>query len=125
MGKISSKLRSIATNRGPGVSFWCPGCDEAHAISVKPLGGAGWEWDSNADAPTFSPSILVTGKRRLTEAEYQRVIAGEKIDVPDARCHSFVRAGRIEFLGDCTHALAGRTVPLPDWPSAPATTEST
>lgn len=31
-------------------------------------------------------------------------------------CHSFVRAGRIEFLGDCTHALAGQTVPLPPWP---------
>lgn len=29
-------------------------------------------------------------------------------------CHSFVTAGRIEFLPDCTHALAGQTVDLPE-----------
>lgn len=23
--------------------------------------------------------------------------------------------GRIQFLNDCTHALAGQTVDLPDW----------
>lgn len=28
-------------------------------------------------------------------------------------CHSFVRDGQIEFLSDCTHALAGKTVSLP------------
>lgn len=107
MGQLSSKLRSIETNRGSGVSFWCPGCQEMHAISVKPLGGAGWEWDGNADAPTFAPSILVT------------------YDGADGstRCHSFVRTGQIEFLTDCTHALAGRSVPLPDLPSELATTE--
>lgn len=33
-----------------------------------------------------------------------------------SRCHTFIRAGKIEFLGDCTHALAGQTVALPDWP---------
>jgi hypothetical protein len=35
------------------------------------------------------------------------------------RCHSFVRAGRIEFLNDSTHALAGKTVDLPDLPDLP------
>lgn len=30
-------------------------------------------------------------------------------------CHSFVTDGRIQFLGDCTHSLAGQTVDLPDW----------
>ena len=30
------------------------------------------------------------------------------------RCHSFVTDGRIQFLSDCTHALAGQTVDLPD-----------
>lgn len=33
-------------------------------------------------------------------------------------CHSFLRAGRWEFLGDSAHRLAGQTVgmvPLPDW----------
>jgi hypothetical protein len=27
-------------------------------------------------------------------------------------CHSFVREGQIQFLGDCTHAFAGQTVPM-------------
>ncbi|MCZ4340562.1 hypothetical protein O4H52_03015 [Sphingomonadaceae bacterium G21617-S1] len=35
---------------------------------------------------------------------------------PPAVCHSFVRNGQIEFLSDCTHALAGQTVPLPPFP---------
>jgi hypothetical protein len=30
-------------------------------------------------------------------------------------CHSFITDGRIQFLGDCTHRLAGQTVPIPDW----------
>ena len=31
-------------------------------------------------------------------------------------CHTFIRAGQIEFLGDCTHALKGQTIPLPPLP---------
>jgi hypothetical protein len=34
-------------------------------------------------------------------------------------CHSFVRDGQIQFLGDCTHALKGQTVERPEWPHAP------
>lgn len=30
-------------------------------------------------------------------------------------CHSFVRDGKIEFLGDCTHEFAGKTVDLEAW----------
>lgn len=30
-------------------------------------------------------------------------------------CHSFVIDGRIQFLGNCMHKLAGQTVDLPDW----------
>jgi hypothetical protein len=33
---------------------------------------------------------------------------------PSPLCHSFVRDGRIEFLSDCTHSLAGQTVELPE-----------
>jgi hypothetical protein len=52
--------------------------------------------------PTLSPSILA---RWDTGPEHTRHV-----------CHSFVRNGRIEFLGDCTHALAGQTVDLKDLP---------
>lgn len=82
---------------GNHVGFHCPGCDDYHQIRT---GENGWTWDGSIDAPTFSPSVLVQGP------------IGE---VADGRCHSFVRAGRIEFLTDSTHALAGQTVALPEW----------
>lgn len=105
MAALSAKLRSVAvlTPGAKGISFWCPGCDSAHVVSV---GATSWSWDGNVDAPTISPSILVT---------YDGPDAGQD-DAPPARCHSFVRSGVIEFLSDCTHALAGQHVPLPDWP---------
>jgi hypothetical protein len=30
-------------------------------------------------------------------------------------CHTFINDGNIQFLADCTHKLAGKTVPVPDW----------
>lgn len=33
---------------------------------------------------------------------------------PGYVCHSFVRNGKIEFLSDCSHHLAGKIVPLED-----------
>lgn len=89
---LSSKLRDM----GDGMLLhWCPGCKTRHYVdTLEPNGsGAIWTWDGNAEAPTFSPSVHIRG-----------------------RCHYFIRAGMIEFLGDCTHDHAGMTVPLPDIP---------
>jgi hypothetical protein len=114
MGAIGSKLRSAADNQ---LLFWCPGCDSVHAVRVDPIGsmGNGWGWNRDGDAPTFTPSVLVNGTRRLTDDEHARLMAGEKIEPTPLVCHSFVKDGQIQFLGDCTHALAGQTVPLPDF----------
>lgn len=92
--------------------FMCPGCKEMHQVQIGDGAGPRWGFNGDYDRPTFTPSIKVTGKRRLTEDEYQRVMAGEKIDVPDMCCHSFVMDGQIQFLGDCTHELANQTVSL-------------
>jgi hypothetical protein len=108
MGRLSAKLRSI----GDGIGFWCPGCDSIHVVRTK-RDGASWKWDGNVDAPTISPSILVTYDGK--DAGQERP-GGDR--APPARCHSLVKSGRIEFLADCTHALAGRIVPIPDWPYA-------
>jgi hypothetical protein len=78
-----------------------------HAVNNSP-NGPRWTYNGDADSPTFSPSIQVT-TRWSANGE------GEKDEV----CHSFVTAGRIQFLGDCTHALAGQTVDLPQWPHGP------
>jgi hypothetical protein len=40
------------------------------------------------------------------------LVDGKPIYTP--RCHSFVTDGRIQFLSDSTHALAGQTVDLPE-----------
>jgi hypothetical protein len=32
-------------------------------------------------------------------------------------CHVFVTKGEIQFLGDCTHELKNKTVPIPAWPN--------
>ena len=102
---------------GPGdrrLTFRCPGCGELHAVRI---GGEHpcWSWNGSYDKPTFQPSVLVTGVERLTEAEYSKVLAGGLVEPRPLVCHSFVVDGQIQFLGDCTHAQAGQTVPLPRW----------
>ncbi len=86
---------------------WCPGCKTMHQIAVETpfRNGARWTWDGNAAAPTFSPSVSISLELNI-----------KACDRPPRRCHYFIRAGRIEFCGDSTHALAGQSVDLPDIP---------
>lgn len=116
MGALGSKLRTL---EGGLVSFWCPGCESPHHVRIDAAYGGAWGFNGNGDAPTFTPSVLVTGTQKLTEDEYRRVMAGDPInlakDRPQTRCHSFVTDGRIQFLGDCTHKLAGQTLDLPNF----------
>ncbi len=97
-----------------GFLIWCPGCAGAHYIAVeKPLAnGARWSFNGNPDLPTFNPSLLIrTG--RAVDPTFQ----AEPGDPPEV-CHSFVRDGQWQYCGDCTHHLAGQTVPVPEWPSS-------
>lgn len=103
MSQLSPILRSVEDNR---LAFWCPGCDRAHQIGYGQGAGPRWAWSGGADKPTFRPSVLV----RYDGSDASRNGA------PPAVCHSFVTDGRIQFLSDSTHALAGQTVDLPEWP---------
>jgi hypothetical protein len=76
------------------VMYYCPACECGHGGWSK--GGGVWSWDGNEAAPTLSPSMLVDMER-----------AGRRYV-----CHSVITAGVIEFLSDCTHALAGQRVPM-------------
>ena len=92
-----------------GVRINCPSGDcichvlpvnqilEAESDHVK--GKPHWTWNGSLDRPTFTPSIL---SRYTIEGEGHHV------------CHSFVTDGRIQFLEDCTHKLAGQTIDLPE-----------
>lgn len=68
--------------------WWCIACDEYHQDGGK------WEFNGDPEKPTFSPSFL------LHETPTHK------------RCHTFIRNGKIEYLGDCTHDYAGKTVDM-------------
>lgn len=80
---------------GNSVWFYCPGCKTNHRIVTDK-----WTWNGDKDKPTFSPSILVTG------------YIGENQPV---RCHSFVKEGKIQYLGDCEHHLKDKTIDMEDF----------
>lgn len=57
-----------------------------------------WSWNGDIEKPTLKPSILTQGG------------CTEKKTI----CHCFVNDGKIQFLNDCTHELAGQTLDLLD-----------
>ncbi len=104
MSALSPILRQVGSCR---LAFHCPGCGSAHHVAIREGQRPCWTYNGDPVRPTFSPSILVT---------YNGDDAGVD-DAPPAICHSYVTDGRIRFLEDCTHALAGQTVDLPEFPS--------
>jgi hypothetical protein len=100
------KVKAGVNNQGEiqGYSFYCPGCKRRHVVYTKEQspGGACWSFNGDIDKPTFTPSIFVNPKNH-------------ECHVPELHsCHSFIRDGKIQFLNDCTHELAGQTVELPE-----------
>ena len=109
MSALSKLLRSL---EGGKVAFFCPGCRRMHAVNVAGGPGPSWGYNGDPEKPTFMPSVLVTWSEPSdVEAEWDDPTK----DQPRV-CHSFVTDGRIQFLGDCTHSLAGQTVDLPEFP---------
>lgn len=93
--------------------FWCRGCITHHGIPVAAEQRVGvWKWNGDRERPTLQPSILSTGTWPLTEAEADRVIAGERVEARPLRCHFYLRDGILEYLSDTTHRLSGQNVPL-------------
>lgn len=104
--------RIDSESAGTTLWFMCPGCKSHHMVTVGAGDGPRWTWNGSLDAPTLSPSILVT-RPAVPNPE-----PGFEEFAQALRCHSFVRDGRIQFLSDCSHALAGQTVDLPEVPEA-------
>lgn len=99
MTALRKVSRCLAQAEEDRLYFLCHGCCIAHSVSHGNGAGPRWGWNGNVEAPTFTSSILV----RYTWSDGPRV------------CHSFVTGGRVQFLQDCTHHLAGQTVDLLDW----------
>lgn len=101
--------------------FNCPGCKCSHVVGIT--GRGAWTFNNNFERVTLSPSVLVRSGHYCNASEkpgncacdfQERFPDEEPWQWPCTRCHSFVRDGRIQFLSDCTHSLAGQTVDLPE-----------
>lgn len=116
MGQLSPKLRS---GEGGLLGYWCQGCEELHQVN------SGWAFDGNVTAATFSPSVLVRSGHFASSwstgdpcwCTYNAEHPNRPSTFKCRRCHTLIRGGMVEFLGDCSHALAGQTLPLPDLPA--------
>lgn len=104
------------------VFIHCPGCKRRHALNIDPSNGKPcWTFNGDLEKPTFAPSLVettghhVSGQPQPPNCRYCDYAATEGRKTFCGRCHSFIRDGMIEFLSDCTHEMAGQTVPLPDW----------
>lgn len=111
------KRWKFSDGRFCGWAHWCPACEEAHEYYVDLPTGKGdqWTFNGNQEKPTFSPSMniswgyMVDGIAPETKAYYEQRRNG-------GRCHYNIDDGVITYHGDCTHAMKGQKVPLPDLP---------
>ena len=96
MDTPGSRIRFVTNSdnsvRTPYV--FCPACKTVHLFDDR------WTFNGDLQKPTFNPSMLV------------HEVKNEKYWQP--RCHSFVREGQIQYLGDCTHDMKGQTIDLPE-----------
>lgn len=111
---VHTEVRDLASDDPADVVarallVWCPGCAELGHTGTHRLpfeagpafaGGPVWGWNGDLVKPTLHPSVLT----RWTDQRGDQV------------CHSFIVEGTWQYLTDCTHQLAGQTVPLPPLP---------
>ena len=117
---IETISRCLGKGEDGSLWFWCSGWNMPHSLKVGPGTGPRWGYNGNAEAPTFTPSVLVQHDHwepPATTLEIQdKIKRGEIVQTKVTKvCHSFVTDGHIQYLGDCTHHLANQTVELPDW----------
>lgn len=74
-----------------GWLIWSPG-DEQHILFDER-----WNFNGDFENPTFTPSMLVNAN-----------MPGH------IRSHFYVTNGKIQYLDDCDHKLAGQTVEMVD-----------
>lgn len=95
---MRAKLVTNVDGTPYGIRWDCPGCGDPHVVPTT--GPKAWGFNGDFERPTLTPSVL----SRWCNAD----------DVVEQVCHVFIREGHIQFLNDCTHALAGKTVEMPE-----------
>lgn len=115
MTGLSSVLRSV---EGGNFEFRCPGCGHRHTVVVgTPFrNGARWSFNGDMLRPTFTPSLHARSGHYADGTPPGECWLCKRGSTACGVCHSFITDGRIQFLDDCTHALAGQIVDLPVLP---------
>lgn len=94
--------------------FYCEGCGNSHGFrtaaweqptgltkELKELFQHTWSFNGDFEKPTVTPSLHIWVEDKK----------GNRIST----CHSFITNGKIQYLSDCRHKLAGQTVDLHDF----------
>lgn len=104
---MSARAKKVVDSEGReyGWRIECPACradtgNGTHILTTGEHLPTRWGFNGDPVRPTFTPSLLC----RFQFGEERREVV----------CHSFIRDGRIEYLSDCTHPMAGQTVDLPE-----------
>lgn len=119
MAKIKRYTDSKLGWRGE-LGFMCPGCKRKHWINdartdiSKQPNAPIWTFNGDFDKPTIRASVLVEYRHPKGHTSKNPAPLGYNGPYVTDICHSFITDGRIQFLSDCTHELAGQTVELPD-----------
>ena len=79
-----------------------------------------WTWNGNTGKPTLRPSILTQCGHfapgfkadEFCWCKYYKEHPDETSGFKCYRCHTWVNDGRVQFLPDCSHELAGQTLDL-------------
>ena len=89
------KLKEVRDTSGEfhAFKFFCPACRTDHVLRDLKFNG-------DHRKPSFTPSVCV----RTWDENYLVL----------SICHSYVIDGRIHYLYDCSHEMAGKVVELPD-----------
>lgn len=108
-------LRVLEHNQ---IGFWCPGCKEYHIVNVGD-GSPSWSFDGDYDKPTLQPSVLTRSGHYVPHwsgkqcwCTYNKENPDDPVKYECTQCHLFLQAGMLQFLSDCSHEFAGKTVAL-------------
>lgn len=104
--KVCEEVDSQGNHTGWVVN--CPGCKHVHVYDKR------WTFNGDRNKPTFRASYLSKYTHPHGYTNENPAPVGYNGPYDTEVCHSFVTDGKIQFLSDCTHALAGQTVEIPD-----------
>lgn len=106
----------------PDLMFWCPACKCGHGVWTTPIypsRGGLWAFNGDFEAPTISPSILITERQSTPPVTPENLEQWKLNPWPqtevEKRCHAVVSCGIINYCSDCTHEMAGKSIPMEEF----------